>query len=244
MHILYICFLLSLGYVQIFAKQDDWHAARCPFVIAVIKHLAKLLKSGGCDGAAVWGKKQIPVPCCRQAHFQGCVWAVMACTELQPQSFPAAGIAICMLQSKIWEMCKDHTGQAGAIIPIFNASPMPSQSMAALTSKLQILHQAREISRLDPHLSSGGDSQFLDSDTALPSLTHCKFKGANLHQFRLQIEGNKTSSKRKTQGSRLDPTQGVAQTAASHPNAHACESGNESKPCGSDTSLFIAAVFT
>lgn len=138
-----------------------------------------------------------------------------------------------------------HRGQAGAIIPIFNASPMPSQSMTALTSKLQILHQARGISRLDPHPSSGGDSQFLDSSTALPSLTtHCKFKGANLHQFRLQIEGNKTSSKRKTQGSRLDPTQGVAQTAASHPNAHACESGNESKPCGSDTSLFIAAVFT
>lgn len=153
MHILYICFLLNLGYVQIFAKQDDWHAARCPFVIAVIKHLAKLLKSGDVMELQFGGRSKSHFPAAGRLISRGLLGAVIVCTELWPQSFPAAGIAICTLQSKIWEMCKDHRGGAGSNYSKFNASPMPSQSIAALPSKVQILHQARGISTLCPYPS-------------------------------------------------------------------------------------------
>lgn len=156
MHIPCICFPLNLGYVQIFAKRDDWHAARCPFVIAVIKHLAKLLQSGGWDGAAGWRKNQIPLPCCRQ----GSVWGSDGLHRTA-----AAGIAICTLQSKTGETCEDHGGNYSN----FNGGPVPSQIIDFLTSKLQIFHQICEISvfLLDPDPSSEGLFWFLHPSTVL-----------------------------------------------------------------------------
>lgn len=171
MHILYICFLLNLGYVQIFAKQEDWHAARCPFVIAVIKHLAKRLKSGGCDGAAVWGKNQIPRPCCRQ-HFQGSVWGSNGLHRTSASELPCS--RNCNLDTAIQNLGNvqgSRRGEAGSDYSNFNA-------IAALTSKLQMFHQACESSTLDPYPSSEGHLWFFCSSTILPSLTtHWKFKG-------------------------------------------------------------------
>lgn len=62
---------------------------------------------------------------------------------------------------------------------------------------------------------------FSDSFTPAQFCSSCQHSGnsspANLHQLRLGVEGKKTSSKRKTQRSQLEPTQGVAQTASPIP---------------------------